>query len=451
MTILKNGTLVTPEGLKNADLAMEGDKIVQIGDNLTAGAGDNVVDVAGCIVFPGFIDGHTHLDLVNNLGHTADNFETGTRGAVCGGTTTCMDMATQEHGDTLVHTMEVWKDLAQNISCNYGIHMSITDWNEHTKAEIQTMAEEGITTYKTYMAYGIAIDDVATMEVLKELKTVHGIAGVHCENGPLIPALQKQVLESGITSPAGHPISKPDYLEAEAINRLLYIAAIVDTPVHVVHLSCKSGLDEIRAARKRGQSVYVETCPQYLLFDDSVYSRPDGSKFVLSPPIRKQADSEALKEAIINGEIQSIATDHCPFNFTLKQSQAAKGFDQIPGGGAGVEHRPILMLTLFKDSMDYVQLNKVLSENAAKLFNLYPKKGALQVGSDADITVYDPSKKWTISAANQHQNVDHTPYEGFEVVGQMKYVYVNGQLAVVDGEPTGVQAGTFVRADCFNN
>ena len=446
MTILKNGTLVTPEGLKKADLAMEGNKIIEIGENLSGG---DIVDVTGCIVFPGFIDGHTHLDLVNALGHTADNFETGTRGAVCGGTTTCMDMATQENGDTLVHTMEVWKDLAQNISCNYGIHMSITDWNERTKAEIQTMAEEGITTYKTYTAYGIAIDDIDTMAVLKELKTVNGICGIHCENGPLIPVLQKEVLDSGITSPAGHPISKPDYLEAEAINRVCYIAEMVDSPVHIVHLSSKLGMEEVRAARKRGVKVFVETCPQYLLFNDSVYSRPDGSKFVLSPPIRKDEDAAALKEAIINGEIQTIATDHCPFNFSLKQEQAAKGFDQIPGGGAGVEHRPILMLNHFKNDLDYVQINKILSENAAKLFNLYPKKGALQVGSDADITVYDPTGKWTISASNQHQNVDHTPYEGFEVEGKMKYVYVNGQLAVRDGEPTGVQAGTFVRADCF--
>ena len=255
MTILKNGTLVTPEGLLNADLAMEGDKITAIGQDLPVSAADQVVDVTGCVVFPGFIDGHTHLDLVNALGHTADNFETGTRGAVCGGTTTCMDMATQEFGDTLVHTMEVWKDLAQNISCNYGIHMSITDWNERTKAEIQTMAAEGITTYKTYTAYGIAIDDIATMEVLKELKTVNGICGIHCENGPLIPVLQKEVLDSGITSPVGHPISKPDYLEAEAINRVCYIAAMVDAPVHVVHLSSKLGLEEVRAARKRGQTV----------------------------------------------------------------------------------------------------------------------------------------------------------------------------------------------------
>ena len=447
MTILKNGTLVTPEGLKKADLAMEGDKIARIGEGLAAAAGDTVVYGTGCIVFPGFIDGHTHLDLVNALGRTADNFETGTRGAVCGGTTTCLDFATQEKGDTLVHTMEVWKDLAQNVSCNYGIHMSITDWNEDVKAEIQTMCDEGITTYKTYMAYGIAIDDVATMEVLKELKTVNGICGVHCENGALIPALQKKLLAEGITGPEGHPLRHPAEIEAEAINRLCYLAKLVDAPVHVVHLSSRLGLEEVRAARKRGQTVYAETCPQYLLFDDSVYSRPDGSKFVLSPPIRKPADVAAIREAVCNGEIETISTDHCPFNFTLKQSQAEKGFDQIPGGGAGVEHRPTLMLTTFKDVLSYEQLNRLLSENAAKPFHLYPKKGALLPGSDADIAVWDPSVKWTISAANQHQNVDHTPYEGFEAAGRMKYIYVNGQLAVQDGEPTGVIAGRFVRTD----
>ena len=449
MTILKNGTLVTPEGLKKADLAMEGEKIVKIGEGLTAGANDTVADVVGCIVFPGFIDGHTHLDLVNNLGHTADNFETGTRAAVCGGTTTCLDFATQEKGDTLVHTMEVWKDLARNVSCNYGIHMSITDWNERTKAEIQTMKDEGITTYKAYMAYAFSLNDVELMEVLEELKSVNGICGVHCENGPLITAMQQRVLAQGITGPEGHPLSHPDQTEAEAINRLCYLADLVDAPVHVVHLSSKLGLEEVRAARKRGQTVYAETCPQYLLFDDSVYSRPDGSKFVLSPPIRKPEDVAAIREAVINGEIQTIATDHCPFNFTLKQSQAAKGFNHIPGGGAGVEHRPTLMLTHFKDDLSYEQLNKLMSENVAKLFNLYPKKGALLEGSDADIAVWDPSKKWIISASNQHQNVDHTPYEGFEAAGQMKYVYVNGQLAVQDGEPTGVVAGKFVRTDCI--
>lgn len=449
MTILKNGTLVTPDGLLQADLAMTGDKITAIGANLPANTGDDVIDVTGCIVFPGFIDGHTHLDLVNNLGHTADNFETGTRAAVCGGTTTCLDFASQEKGDTLVHTMEIWKDLAQNVSCNYGIHMSICDWNEDVKAEIQTMKDEGITTYKVYMAYAFSLNDVEILEVLKELKTVHGICGVHCENGELIPALQQQILSQGITSPVGHPLSHPAEVEAEAINRLCYLGKLADAPVHVVHLSSKLGLEEIRAARKRGQTVYAETCPQYLLLDDSVYERPDGSKFVMSPPPRKPEDVAAIREAVINGEIQTIATDHCPFNFSLKQSQAAKGFNHIPGGGAGVEHRPTLMLTHFKDDLSYVELNKLMSENVAKLFNLYPKKGALQVGSDADIAVWDPNQKWVISAENQHQNVDHTPYEGFQAEGRMKYVFVNGQMAAKDGEPTGIQVGRFVRTDCI--
>ncbi len=449
MTILCNGTLVTPDGLKKADLAMEGDKIVKIAEGLQPGPEDTAVDVSGCIVFPGFIDGHTHLDLVNDLGHTADNFETGTRAAVCGGTTTCMDYATQEKGDTLVHTMEVWKHLAQNVSCNYGIHMSITDWNPKVKEEIQTMKEEGITTYKAYMAYGFSLNDVELLEVLEELKTVNGICGVHCENGALITKMQKAVLAQGITGPEGHPLSHPVETEAEAINRLCYLGAMAGAPVHVVHLSSKQGLEEVRAARKRGQTVYAETCPQYLLFEDSVYSRPDGEKFVLSPPIRKAGDVEALRDAVISGEIDTIATDHCPFHYTLKKKQAQIDFTHIPGGGAGVEHRPTLMLTSFRDVLSYEQLNQLLSENAAKLFHLYPRKGALLEGSDADIAVWDPKENWMISAENQHQNVDHTPYEGFEASGRMKYVFVNGQMAVKDGEPTGVIAGRFVRTDCI--
>lgn len=447
MIILKNGTLITPEGQKRADLAMDGDKIVKIQEHLIPSENDTVVDVTGCIVFPGFIDGHTHLDLVNALGHTADNFETGTRAAVCGGTTTCMDFASQEKGDTLVHTMEVWKDLAQNVSCNYGIHMSIADWNERTKAEIQTMRDEGITTYKTYMAYDFSLNDVETMEVLEALKSVGGICGVHCENGPLIPALQKKLLSQGVTSPVGHPLSHPAEVEAEAINRLCYLAHLVDAPVHVVHLSSKLGLEEVRAARKRGQTVYAETCPQYLLLDDSVYARPDGAKFVMSPPPRKAEDVAAIRQAVIDGEIGTIATDHCPFNYSLKQSQAEKGFNCIPGGAPGVEHRPTMMLTSFREELSYEQLNKLMSENVAKLFHLYPRKGALLEGSDADIAVWDPNCPWTISAENQHQNVDHTPYEGFQASGKMKYVYVNGQLAAQDGEPTGIVAGRFVRTE----
>ncbi len=445
--ILKNGTLITPEGRKQADIAAEGSKITEIADHIEGTAEDSIYDVSGCIVFPGFIDGHTHLDLVNDLGHTADNFETGTRAAVCGGTTTCMDFATQEKGDTLVHTMEVWKDLAKTVYSNYGIHMSITDWNERTKEELKTMTAEGITTYKTYLAYGFRLNDTEQQEVLAALKEENAICGVHCEDPVMLEEAQRKTIEAGILSPAGHPLSHPAEAEAESIRKLCLMAEAEDAPVNIVHLSSELGLNEVRKARERGVKVYAETCPQYLLLDDSMYDREDGEKFVMSPPLRKPSDVKAIRRAVIDGEIQTIGTDHCPFNDSLKKEQAKQGFFKIPGGGPGVEHRPALVMTTFENDLTYEQLNCLLSENPAKLFHLFPKKGALAVGSDADICVWDPKKVWTISKENQHQNVDHTPYEGFCAHGKVKFVFVNGKLAVKDGEPTGEIAGQFVRAD----
>ena len=426
---------------------MEGSTISQIAPQIPAEAGDEVLDVDGCLVFPGFIDGHTHLDLHNDLGHTADNFETGTIAAVCGGTTTCLDYATQEKGDTLCHTMEVWKALARNVSCNYGIHMSITDWNERTRAELPVMTREGITTYKTYLAYGFRLTQQEQQEVLGALKQEGALCSVHCEDAAMLEAALNNTLEAGITSPAGHPLSHPAEAEAESIRKLCAMAETEGTPVHVVHLSSLLGLQEVRKARARGVRVYAETCPQYLLLDDSAYHRPDGEKFVMSPPLRKQEDVAALRQAVLDGQIDTIGTDHCPFNDSLKKEQAKLGFHKIPGGSPGVEHRPALIFTTFENQLSYEQINRLLSENPAKQFHLYPKKGALLAGSDADVTVWDPRAQWVISKTNQHQNVDYTPYEGFRVRGKAKYVFVNGVLAAADGEPTGAKAGTFVRAD----
>lgn len=451
MIILKNGTLVTPEGLRRADLAMDGGIICQIRDTIAAGSHDTVMDVAGCVVFPGFIDGHTHLDLNNGFTNTADNFQTGTRAAVCGGTTTVIDFATQDKGDTMVHALEKWKNMAQDVSsCNYAFHMAITDWNSAAKAEIPVMRSRGVTSFKAYLAYdGLMVSDYALLEILEELKSIRGIIGVHCENGPVINQLQQRELARGSFGPEAHPRSRPPELEAEAINRLCMLGKLADAPVHVVHLSSKLGLEEIRQARSRGQRVYAETCPQYLLFEDSVYAQPDfqGAKFVISPPLRKQEDVEALRQALVNGEIDTIATDHCSFHFQTQKTLGLKDFTRIPNGAPGVEHRPTVMLTAFREQLSYQRLAQLMSENPAKLFHLYPRKGVLREGSDADVAVWDPNKTWTISVENHHQNVDYTPYEGFQAAGQMKYVFVNGQLAARDGGPTGVVAGTFVPSE----
>ncbi len=446
MNILKNGTLVTPQGMIRADLAMKQDKIVKIEADIPAQKSDRVWDITGCVVFPGFIDGHTHLDLNNGVMDTADNFKTGTLGAVCGGTTTVIDFATQDKGDTLLHALDHWKKLAEGSSCNYAFHMAITDWNERTKAELPVMQKEGVTSFKAYFAYdSLMVSDYQLLEILESLKSIDGIIGVHCENGPIINELQKRELARGNTGPEAHPVSRPAEVEAEAISRLCWLGKLADAPVHVVHLSSKLGLEVIRAARKRGQMVYAETCPQYLLFDDGVYSQPDfeGAKFVLSPPLRKMEDVMALRHAVIDGEIDTVSTDHCSFNFETQKKVGLHDFTKIPNGGPGVEHRPTVMLTSFQDSLSYPEFAKLMSENQAKLFHLFPRKGALKVGSDADIAVWDPNCTWTISAANQHQNVDYTPYEGFQASGRMKYVFVNGVLASQDGEPTGEVVGRF--------
>ncbi len=449
MEILKNGTLVTPKGLFRGDLAMEHGKIVCIRSEIVPGPQDKVTDVRDCIVFPGFIDGHTHLDLNNGVTNTADNFETGTRAAVCGGTTTVIDFATQDRGDTLLHALGTWKAMASGApSCNYAFHMAITDWNSRTKSELPRMRQEGVTSFKAYFAYdNLMVGDAELLDILKSLKPMDGILGVHCENGPVINALQKQVLAQGLTGPQGHPVSRPPELEAEAVNRLCYLGKLADAPVHVVHLSSRLGLEEVRRARGRGQTVYAETCPQYLLLDEERYALPgfEGAKYVMSPPLRHRSDAEALREALKNGEIDTVSTDHCSFRFQGQKTLGLTDFSKIPNGAPGVEHRPTLMLTAFREELSYEVLSRLMSENVAKLFHLYPRKGALLPGSDADIAVWDTAKPWVISQANQHQNVDYTPFEGFQAAGQMRYVYVNGVLAAQNGEPTGVTPGQFVK------
>ena len=447
MTIIKNGILVTPEGEKKASLGFENGKITKIGD-IAETAGDEVIDAFGCYVYPGFIDGHTHLDLEVAGTVTADDFESGTAAAVCGGTTCVVDFATQYAGDTVLNALNTWKKKAEGkMHCNVAFHMAVCDWNEKTKADLPALREEGVTSFKVYMAYDTALSDAGILELLEAVKPLGGIVGCHCENGGLVTELQKAQIEAGHTEPWAHPLSRPAEVEAEAVNRFCYLGKIADAPVHVVHLSTKLGLEEIREARKRGQTVYAESCPQYMILDDSRYSLPgfEGAKYVCSPPLRKQEDVEALKEAVKNGEIDTISTDHCSFTYGVQKQAGVGDFRKIPNGAPGIEHRPAVFMHIFENELKPEDFCRLMSTNTAKLFGMYPRKGALLEGSDADITIWNPDEKWTISAANMHQNVDYTPYEGLEVTGKAKYVFVNGVLAAENGEPTGVKAGEYVK------
>ncbi|MDO5702635.1 MAG: dihydropyrimidinase [Lachnospiraceae bacterium] len=453
MTIIKNGTLITPEGELCASMAIEDGKITAIGD-IAEKEGDEVVDASGCYVYPGFIDGHTHLDLPVCGTVTADDFESGTKGAVCGGTTTVVDFATQYKGDTLLGALETWKEKARDRSrANYAFHMAICDWNEEARAQLPALREAGVTSFKVYMAYDTALTDAQILEVLQEVRKFGGITGCHCENGGLVTELQREQLQMGHFGTDAHPLSRPAEVEAEAVNRFCYLGKLADAPINIVHLSTRLGLEEIRKARKEAEGldgsfrIYVESCPQYMIFDDSRYSLPDfeGAKYVCSPPLRKKEDMEALKEAVISGEIDTIATDHCSFMFGTQKQVGRDNFTQIPNGAPGIEHRPAVFMNIFGDKLSPADYCRLMSENPARVFGMYPAKGALMVGSDADVTVWDPSVSWTITAAEQHQNVDYTPFEGMEVKGRPRYVFVNGVLAAKDGEPTEATAGRYVR------
>lgn len=452
--VLRHGQLVTPKGVFLGDVVIEGAKIADVvpgGVDEAQLADAEVFDATGCWVYPGFIDAHTHMQCWTGMDWTADSFETGTRAAACGGTTTIVDYATQDKGMTLHQALDEWHKRADGTcTANYAFHMAIADWNDHTREEIADMREAGITSFKTYFAYDhLRLDDAQTMEVLEAIKPFDGILCVHCENGTLVNELQRRVIAEGITGPEGHPLSRPAECEAEAISRLMYLSELTGARVNVVHCSTRLGLEQVRAARERGVRVSLETCPQYLLLDDTRYLEQGedgfaGAKYVMSPPLRKPTDIAALREAAADGEVDQISTDHCSFNLHGQKDRGRGDFTKIPNGGPGVEHRPALIMTTFEGQlgpMDYLHL---LSEGQARVFGMYPRKGALAAGSDADICVWDSSARWTISAANQHQAVDYTTYEGFEAHGRAKLVFVNGTLAVRDGEPTGEKPGRYV-------
>ena len=423
-----------------------------MGENLPA-EGAEVLDLKGKLLFPGFIDGHTHFDLEVAGTVTADDFETGTKAAILGGTTLVIDYASQDKGGhTLKEGLEKWRQKADGkCSCDYSFHMSIVEWNEETEREVQDMIDEGITSFKLYMTYpAMMVDDCDMYKILKKLADCGCFAGVHCENAGVIDALIAEAKKEGRLGPENHPLVRPDTLEAEAVHRLLVIAKEAGAPVMVVHLTNRKAYEEILRARAGGQTVYAETCPQYLLLDDSVYSQPDfrGAVYVCAPPIRKKEDQECLWNALKKGEIQTVATDQC--SFTLEQKALGKDdFTKIPGGLPGVQTRGTLLYTygVKVGKITPEQMCSLLSENAAKLYGVYPRKGALLPGSDADIVVLDPEKESVISAKTHAYNTDNNPFEGFKLGCGIDKVFLRGHLAVEDGELKQEKLGGFIRRE----
>ena len=450
-TLIKGGSLVSPSGVTKGDLLIENGKIKAagtVGEREAEGA--EVCDAAGCLVFPGFIDGHTHFEMPVAGTVTADSFATGTLAALCGGTTTIVDFATQDRGDTLEKALEVWHGRADgHCSCNYGFHMALTDWNERTRAEMEHMPEEGVTSFKVYLAYdALRLPDGAVYEILETARDIGGIVGFHCENGDLVNELVRENLAAGNTEPYWHAESRPEVCEAEAISRVCAIAEAANAPVNIVHVSTARGFGEGLRARARGVEVFMETCPQYLLLDRSLLAGEDfeGAKYVCSPPLRTARDRSALWGAVSGGQINTVSTDHCSFNFAGQKELGRGDFSRIFNGLSGVEHRSVLMYTygVAAGKLTPERMCAALSENIARLYGMYPRKGTLEPGADADVVVWDGGWEGVITAAGQHMACDYTPYEGFEVKGRARAVFLGGELAARDGEPLREGLGRFV-------
>ncbi|KLU60357.1 D-hydantoinase [Peptococcaceae bacterium CEB3] len=438
--ILQGGTIVTAGDVFRADLRIEGEKVSAIGLGLET-AGDTVYEVDGCYLFPGGVDPHTHFDLPAGETSTSDDFFTGTRAALLGGTTTVLDFATQFHGESLAQGLSNWQAKARDKAfTDYGFHMAVTDWSESVAKEMDLLArEEGIPSFKFYMAYKntLQVDDAVLLEAFRKAKENGAMLCLHCENGDLISDLTREALRRGERAVRVHPLTRPVAAEKEAVVRALVLAEAVGAPLYIVHVSTRDALEEIVKAKLRGQEVYAETCPQYLLLDDSRY-RVDGfeaAKYVISPPLRPSGHQEALWHGLEAKAIDTVATDHCAFNFRGQKELGREDFSRIPNGMPGVETRLGLLYTYGVKSgritlSDFAALT---AANPAKLFGLYPRKGTLAVGSDADVLVWDPEGSAAVSVGTLHQQADYTPFEGFKMEGRAEYVFLRGRLVVQEG------------------
>ena len=437
--LIKNGRIITASSDSIADIYIEGEIIHSIGKNLTVAA-DEIIDASGMLVMPGGIDPHVHLDMPFMGTYSSDNYETGTRAALFGGTTSVIDFILQTQGKSLQSALQEWRGRSDgNAVGDYSFHMAVTDFNEDTKKEIQHFIEkEGITSFKTFMAYkgALMIDDRQMIGLMQEVKKHGGLINVHATNGDMIDYLIAKHKAEGKLAPLYHYLSQPEITEAEASGRFTDMASYTGCPGYIVHLTCEGALNAVRQATRRNQKVFVETCIQYLILDASLYEQNfEGAKWVMSPPLREKKDQETLWAGINQGLVQVVATDHCPFMWEQKL-MGKDDFSKIPNGHPAIENR---MELLFSEGVNKgrITLNKfveVASTNAAKIFGMFPKKGTIAVGSDADIAIWDANEEHTLSASTHHMNVDYSGYEGWKVKGKVKKVFLRGKLAIDNNE-----------------
>jgi dihydropyrimidinase len=423
------------------DILIENEKIAAVDKKISKPASiDRVIDAAGYEIFPGGVDPHVHLELETAAGISSDDFASGSRAALAGGTTTILDFVTPRRGESLHAALAARKAAAGKSLCDYGLHMSVTAIDRGLAAELDSChRQEGIVSLKTYLAYKdtIGLEDDEFLDVLDLARRLNLLVMVHAESGDMVSYLQKKLLAQGKTAAGYHPFSRPPEVEGDAVGRALLMANLAGVPLYIVHVSTCHGVEAITAARQAGQTVIGETCPQYLLLDENRYQGDDdtAAASVMSPPLRGREHQTALWEALAQGIIQTLATDHCPFNLAEKKKFAAADFTKIPNGCGGIEYRMPLLYSfgVRSDKISLTRFVDLVSTRPAKIFGLYPRKGTIRVGSDADLVVWDPQSKSTISAARQWQRCDHTLYQGLELQGAPRLVFSRGAVVFENG------------------
>jgi dihydropyrimidinase len=437
-TVIRNGTVVTADLSYEADVLVDGGKIVEIGKGLK---GDEELDATGCYVMPGGIDPHTHLEMPFMGTYSSDDFESGTRAALSGGTTMVVDFVLPNPGQGLLDAKQMWHNKSTRANCDYSYHMAVTWWGEQVFDEMKTVIEkEGITTFKHFMAYkgALMVNDDELFASFKRLGELGGIALVHAENGDVVAELQAKFMAEGNTGPEAHAYSRPSQVEGEAANRAIMIADMAGVPLYVVHVSCEEAHEAIRRARQQGKRVWGEPLIQHLTLDESEYFNKDwdhAARRVMSPPFRDAKHQESLWHGLMSGSLSVVATDHCAF--TTEQKRYGVGdFTKIPNGTGGLEDRMPMLWThgVGTGRLTPNEFVAVTSTNIAKILNCYPKKGAILVGADADIVVWDPEKEKTITASAQQSAIDYNVFEGHKVKGLPRFTLTRGHVAVHDGE-----------------
>jgi len=450
-TVIKNGTIVTADLAYTSDVLVEDGQIIAIGNGLK---GDRVLDATGCYVMPGGIDPHTHLEMPFMGTYSADDFDSGTRAALAGGTTMVVDFALPSPGQGLLDALKIWDNKTARAHCDYSFHMAVTWWGEQVFEEMKTITERGINTFKHFMAYkgALMVNDDEMFASFRRCAELGAIPLVHAENGDLVAEMSAKLLAEGNTGPEAHAYSRPSQVEGEATNRAIMIADMAGVPLYVVHTSCEEAHEAIRRAKMNGKRVWGEPLIQHLTLDETEYFNKDwdhAARRVMSPPFRDKRHQDSLWAGLASGTLSCVATDHCAFT-TAQKRTGAGNFTKIPNGTGGLEDR-LPMLWTYGVNTGRITMNEfvaVTSTNIAKIMNCYPKKGAILVGADADIVVWDPEREKTITAASQQSAIDYNVFEGKTVKGLPRYVLSRGHVAVTDGALTSTEGhGRFVARD----